>query len=64
MARELLKWLGEDGMEEFRTLLNKIWETLEVPEEWGQVLMTPERPHAYRRPSSRPPASGKPGHVA
>jgi hypothetical protein len=41
MTRELLKWLGEDGMEEFRTLLNKIWETQEVPEEWTKGVLHP-----------------------
>ena len=41
MARELLKWLGEDGMEEFRTLLNKIWEIQEVPEEWTKGVLHP-----------------------
>ena len=41
MARELLKWLGEDGMEEFRTLLNKIWEIQEAPEEWTKGVLHP-----------------------
>ena len=41
MARELLKWLGEDGMEEFRMLLNKIWEIQEVPEEWTKGILHP-----------------------
>ena len=40
MARELLKWLGEDGMEEFRTLLNKI-HIPEVPEEWTRGVLHP-----------------------
>ena len=41
MTRELLKWLGEDGMEEFRMLLNKIWEIQEVPEEWTKGILHP-----------------------